>query len=116
MLSRLMGRAGRVAAPVAAPQAKASRTGPLIAFPSLGRPVWTPRDYAALAREGYQRNAVVYRAVRMVAEAAASVPLLVYRDGREEPDHPLARLSCLTRSRRMDCTKRSIVFGSRRCS
>ncbi|GGH13834.1 portal protein [Alsobacter metallidurans] len=92
LLSRLMGRGGRVAAPVSAPHAKASRTGPLIAFPSIGRPVWTPRDYAALAREGYQRNAVVYRAVRMVAEAAASVPLLVYRDGREEPDHPLARL------------------------
>lgn len=92
LLSRLVGRAVRVAAPVAPPQAKSSRVGPLIAFPSVGRPVWTPRDYAALAREGYQRNAVVYRAVRLVAEAAASVPLLVYEGRHERPDHPVAQL------------------------
>jgi phage portal protein BeeE len=30
---------------------------------SGGRASWTPRDYAALAREGYVRNAIVYRAV-----------------------------------------------------
>ncbi len=30
-------------------EAKASRTGALVAFSRLGRPVWTPRDYAALA-------------------------------------------------------------------
>lgn len=34
-----------------------------------GRPLWTSRDYAALAREGFQRNAVVHRCVRLVAEA-----------------------------------------------
>ena len=55
-------------------QAKASRVGPLLAFPYVGKAVWTPRDYAALAREGFMRNAIVYRAVRMIAEAAASVP------------------------------------------
>ena len=44
-------------------EAKASRTGPLIALSGSGRPVWTPRDYAALAREGYARNPVVHRAV-----------------------------------------------------
>jgi hypothetical protein len=35
---------------------KASATGPLLAFYSQGRPVWTPRDYAALAREGFPRR------------------------------------------------------------
>ena len=34
-------------------QAKASRVGPLLAFPYVGKAVWTPRDYAALAREGF---------------------------------------------------------------
>ena len=57
---------------------KASRAGPLLAFHGAGRPVWTPRDYAALAREGYARNPVVHRAVRMIAEAAASVPFVLY--------------------------------------
>ncbi|RMF09146.1 MAG: phage portal protein [Alphaproteobacteria bacterium] len=71
---------------------KASRTGSLIAFHSQGHPVWTPRDYASLAREGFTQNAVVYRCVRMIAEAASSVPLLLYEDGRPLDTHPLLRL------------------------
>jgi HK97 family phage portal protein len=56
------------------------------------QPVWTPRDYAAFAREGFLQNAIVYRSVRMVAEAAASVPLLLF-DGEEEVSgHPLLDL------------------------
>ena len=35
------------------------------------RPQWTPRDYESLAREGFAKNAVAYRCVRMIAEAAA---------------------------------------------
>ncbi|MGX1099971.1 phage portal protein [Amorphus sp. MBR-141] len=76
----------------AAPEAKASRTGPLIAVSTLGRPVWTPRDYGALAREGFGRNPVVYRCVRMIAEAAASVPVLLYRGEAEIERHPLTDL------------------------
>jgi phage portal protein, HK97 family len=58
-----------------------------------GRPRWTPRDYAHLASEGFGKNAVAYRCVRMVAEAAASTPLVVFRDGvRAETDDPVARL------------------------
>jgi len=75
-----------------APEVKDSRTGPLIALTSAGRPRWTPRDYASLADEGFARNAVVYRCVRMVAEAAASTPLAVFVDGVRREDHPLARL------------------------
>jgi HK97 family phage portal protein len=67
---------------------KASRAGPLLAFHGAGRPVWTPRDYAALAREGYARNPVVHRAVRMIAEAAASVPFVLYDGERELDRHP----------------------------
>lgn len=75
-----------------APETKASRSAALLALASGGHPAWTPRDYAALAREGFQSNAIVYRVVRMIAEAAASVPWL-YFDGRSErPDHPLALL------------------------
>ena len=66
--------------------AKASRTGPLLAFEALRQPVWAPRDYAAFAREGFAQNAIVYRSVRMIAEAAASVPLLLYEgDARDRP-------------------------------
>ena len=71
---------------------KASATAPLIAFTSNHQPVWTPRDYAAFAREGFTQNAIVYRSVRMIAEAAASVPLLLYAGANEIEDHPLLDL------------------------
>ena len=77
---------------VVAPEVKDSRAGPLIALTSAGRPRWTPRDYASLATEGFGRNAVAYRCVRMVAEAAASTPLAVFIDGARRDDHPLALL------------------------
>ena len=54
-----------------------------------GRAVWTTRDCAALAREGFQRNAVVHRAVRLVAEAAAALPLTL---AGADDAHPLMAL------------------------
>ena len=69
-----------------APRGRSSRSRP------LGRPVWTPRDYAAFAREGFMQNAIVYRSVRMIAEAAASVPLLLYEGEEEIDEHPLIDL------------------------
>ncbi|CCB65615.1 phage portal protein [Hyphomicrobium sp. 802] len=71
---------------------KGSSVGPLIAYHTLGEPVWAPRDYAAFAREGFMQNAIVYRSVRMIAEAAASIPLLLYEGTREIEDHPLIGL------------------------
>ncbi len=52
---------------------KAATTG--FALYAEGRATWTPRDPAALAQAGYQRNPIVYRAVRLIAETAASLPL-----------------------------------------
>jgi hypothetical protein len=72
---------------------KATATGPLIAYENLGEPVWAPRDYAAFAREGFMQNAIVYRSVRMIAEAAASIPLLLYEGLNEIETHPLLDLS-----------------------
>ncbi len=75
-----------------APEVKDSRSGPLIAFTSGGRPRWTPRDYAHLAEAGYGRNPIVYRCVRMIADAAASTPMAVFEGGVRRDDHPLADL------------------------
>ena len=80
---------------------KQSRTGPLIALHSQGQPVWTPRDYAALAREGFVQNAVVYRCVRMISEAAASVPLVLFEGKQQSEDHPL--LTLLKQPNAVDC-------------
>jgi HK97 family phage portal protein len=59
----------------------------LLAWHALGRPVWPARDAGAFAREGYARNAIAYRCVRLIAEAAASAP---FRIG--PADHPLAKV------------------------
>ena len=48
---------------------------PLVALTDPGGAAWGGRDGPALTRDGYMRNAVAYRCVRMVAEAAASMPL-----------------------------------------
>ncbi len=53
---------------------KRSRTAPLIAWHDGGRARWTPRDYAALGREGYQKNPVAHRCVRLIAEAPRNFP------------------------------------------
>ena len=71
---------------------KQSVAGSVIAMNVVGRPVWTPRNYQALASEGFAKNAIAYRCVRMIAEACASVPLRVEFDGRRAPDHPLQKL------------------------
>ncbi|MGR4865213.1 phage portal protein [Caulobacter sp. LARHSG274] len=74
------------------PETKDSRAARLIAITTAGRPRWTPRDYAALASEGFGKNPIAYRCVRMIAEAAAAVPLAVFAGGVRADDHPLGRL------------------------
>jgi HK97 family phage portal protein len=71
---------------------KRSAVAPLIAWHGPGQARWTPRDYGALAREGYQSNAVVHRCVRLIAESAAQAPLAVEIAGRADPAHPLMAL------------------------
>ncbi len=88
-LARLMPWRAR-GLPVA--EAKASKAHRLVAIEQLGQPVWAPRDYAAFAREGFMQNAIVYRSVRMIAEAAATIPLLLYEGNRELDTHPLLDL------------------------
>ena len=67
----------------------ATKAAAAVALYGEARAVWTARDYGALAREGFQRNAIVHRAVRLVAEAAASLPLTLA--GADEA-HPLLDL------------------------
>ncbi|MBX2804784.1 MAG: phage portal protein [Hyphomicrobiales bacterium] len=74
------------------PSRKSSATAALFAVHHTGQPVWSPRDYAAFAREGYARNPIVYRAVRMIAEGAASVPVRLFEHGSEINEHPLLDL------------------------
>ena len=81
---------------------KASKAGRAIYMQTMGRPSWTPRDYAKLAKESYQMNAVSYRCVRLIAEAAAAMPFLVREGDKELETHPF-----------LDLMKRPNPFESR---
>ncbi len=95
----------------AAPEQKRSRIGPLIALHEAGRPVWTPRDYGALSREGYQRNPVVHRCVRLIAEAAAQTPLIAKVGGREQAEHPALALIERPNPRQGGIAFRETLYG-----
>ena len=76
------------------PEQKASATGPVVAYHSAGRVAWSPRDTVSLTRTGFSGNPVGYRSVKLIAESAAALPL-VLQDGRQRFDaHPV--LSLLT--------------------
>ncbi len=75
--------------PRAAAETKASG---FFALTAEGRAHWSSRSYASLSREGFMKNPVAHRAVRMIAEAAASVPWLAYAGEAERPDEPLLAL------------------------
>lgn len=67
---------------------KASKAGGAITMQTLGRPVWTPRNYTKLAEESYNRNAIAFRCVHSIATAAAAMPILVFEGKNEMADHP----------------------------
>lgn len=75
-----------------APEKKASKARALVALSRPAAPVWTPRDYASLARAAFEKNVIAYRSIRLVSEAAAAVPLKVIDDGRIAAEHPLLTL------------------------
>lgn len=54
---------------------------PLVALSEPRAVSWGSREAGALTRDGYLKNAVAYRCVRMVAEAAASIPLKTGHEG-----------------------------------
>ncbi len=80
------------------PEQKASAVSKLLgqgretAWIGLAAPSWTGRSYEQLVREGYRKNVIANRSVRMVAESAAAVPLVLYRGGERISRHPLLDL------------------------
>jgi HK97 family phage portal protein len=71
---------------------KASATGALVTFRGGGRAVWSPRDTVSLTRTGFQGNPVAFRAVKLIAEAAAALPLILQDQDRRYDMHPILDL------------------------
>jgi len=74
------------------PEAKASAAAPVVAFHGSGRVAWSSRDNATLTQVGFLRNPVGFRCVKVIAEAAAAVPVVVQDADRRFDAHPLLDL------------------------
>jgi len=77
---------------VSVPEVKASATGPVIAYGGSGRIAWTPRDTVSLTKVGFAGNPVGFRSVKLIAEAAAALPLVLQDHERRYDQHPILSL------------------------
>ena len=74
------------------PETKASATGPVINYSGSGRVAWSPRDVVSLTRTGFLGNPVGFRAVKLIAESAAALPLVLQDHERRFDLHPMLDL------------------------
>ena len=79
-------------AAVTVPEKKASATGRVVAWGTSGRVAWSPRDVVSLAKTGFQGNPMGFRAVKLISEAAAALPLILQDDQRRYDQHPVLDL------------------------
>ncbi|MDJ0821466.1 MAG: phage portal protein [Paracoccaceae bacterium] len=75
-----------------APEAKASATGSVVAHYTSGRVAWSPRDVASLTKQAFAGNPVGFRAVKLIAEAASALPLVLQDAERRFSEHPVLGL------------------------
>jgi HK97 family phage portal protein len=71
---------------------KPQNNNSVMAMGNLGKPIFTPRRYDALADEGYEKNVIVYRCINLIARGLASIPWLLYKGDHEVEQHSLLDL------------------------
>ena len=71
---------------------KASATGRVAAWGSSGRVAWSPRDATSLTKAGFMGNPIGYRSVKLIAEAAAALPLILQDQNTRYDLHPVLDL------------------------
>ncbi len=74
------------------PETKASAAGRVIAWQTGGRVAWSARDTASLTRSGFAGNPVGFRSVKLIAEAASALPLVLQDSTTRFDQHPLLTL------------------------
>ncbi|WP_107498058.1 phage portal protein [Thalassobius sp. I31.1] len=77
-----------------AAEVKASAAGPVIAMQRgmSGRVAWSPRDVVSLTKAGFTGNPVGFRSVKLIAEAAAALPLVLQNADQRFEQHPVLDL------------------------
>lgn len=73
-------------------QKKSSAAAPLLVQWGAHQPRFTPRHYDTLAEEGFQKNVIAYRCIKLVSQTAAAVPFIVTRRRHRLAEHPLLDL------------------------
>ena len=86
------GGAAAAARAPSVPEQKASAAGRVVAWGGSGRVAWSARDTVSLTRNGFAGNPVGFRTVKMIAEAAAALPLVLQDAERRYATHPVLDL------------------------
>lgn len=92
MFEFLKRQSGAGASAARGSERKASATGAVVAFAGGGRVAWGPRDTVSLTKAGFMGNPIAFRAVKVISEAAAALPLLLQDDARRYETHPVLTL------------------------
>ncbi len=71
---------------------KSSAAAGVVAFQGAGRVAWSGQDTVSLTRNGFVGNPVGFRCVKMIAEAAAAVGLVLSDGARRFETHPMLAL------------------------
>lgn len=71
---------------------KASAAARVVNWHGLAGATWSPRDTVSLTRSGFAGNPVGFRAVKLIAEAAAALPLVLQDADQRYDSHPLLSL------------------------
>lgn len=88
----MFGFLNRAAPQTDAVEVKASATGRVMAMSGAGRVAWSPRDVVSLTKAGFTHNPIGFRAVKLIAEAAASLPVVLQDETRRYDTHPVLAL------------------------
>ncbi len=71
---------------------RSATSQPFVALYGMERPRWIPRDYGAIAHDGFRRNPIVHRCIKLISESAAAVPWFVREGGCDYSEHSLKDL------------------------
>ncbi|WP_192966437.1 phage portal protein [Phycobacter azelaicus] len=74
------------------PERKASAAARVANWHDRGGVNWSPRDTVSLTRNGFAGNPVGFRAVKLIAEAAAALPLILQDSAQRYETHPILSL------------------------
>lgn len=92
MVFEFLRRSGQGPDTPGVPEVKASATGRVVAHLNGGRVAWSPRDTVSLTKQAFAGNPVGFRAVKLIAEAAAALPLVLQDSETRYAAHPILKL------------------------